>query len=75
MIARFEEFDPGALMQVPHHFCRKIRMPIQARADRSAAQRQLAQNVDRFLRACLRIGHLLGITAKLLAEPDRRCVH
>src|SRR5215467_11007237 len=75
MIARFEEFDPGALMQMSHHFCRKIRMTIQSRADGGAAERKLAQNVDRFFGAPLRISHLLSVTTKLLTEPDRSCVH
>src|SRR5437764_15116351 len=75
MIARFKKFDTGALMQMSHHFCRKVRMPIQARAHRGAAESKLTQDLDCLFRARLGIGHLLSVTAKFLTESDRCRVH
>ena len=60
---------------MPHHLARKIGMSIQAGTDCSAAERELAQNVDCFFGARSRISDLLRITGKFLAEPYRRRVH
>ncbi len=50
-------------------------MSIQAGADCGAAERELAQNVDRFFRPFSRISDLLCITRKFLAEAHGRRVH
>ena len=75
MIFCFVKFDARPLFQVPQNFLRQIDVPIQASADRSSAQRKLAQNFDRFLRAFFRIGNLLRVAGKFLAKPDRRRIH
>ena len=75
MIFRFVKSDAGALFQMPHHLARKIDMSIQTGADGGPAECELAQNVDRFLRPFARIGDLLRITGKFLAEPYWRRVH
>src|SRR5438093_5050190 len=75
MIARFEKFEPGALMQMPHHLRRKIRMPIQSRAHCRSAERELTQNLDRLFGARFSICPLLGVTGEFLAQPYRRGIH
>ena len=75
MIFRFVKSDPGSLFDMSQHFLRKIEMSVQAGADRSPAKRELAQNVNRFLRAVFSVPDLLRVTGKFLAEPDRRRIH
>ncbi len=50
-------------------------MPIQPRADGSAAEREFFQNRDRFLRAFARISDLLRVSGKFLTESDRGRIH
>ena len=56
-------------------FAGKLDRPIQTRSDGRAAEREFFQRVDGLLRAFLRIGDLLRVTAETLAEPDRRRIH
>ena len=58
-----------------HDLAGKFLRPIQARADRRPAQRQLTQNLDRPLRSLAGVGDLLRVAAETLAEPDGRGVH
>ena len=67
--------DTRALLQVSQHFLRKIDVAVQARADRSSAQRKLAQNSQGFLRPLPGVSNLLRVAGKFLAEADRRRVH
>ena len=60
---------------MPHHFPGKIDMAIQTGADCGPAERKLAQDFDRFLRARLRISDLLRVAGEFLSEPHRRRVH
>ena len=60
---------------MPHHFAGKIEMPIQAGADGGSAERELAQNFDRFFARALSVIDLLRVTGKFLAEPHRRRIH
>ena len=51
MVRRFAELDPGPLLEMAHHLCREIRVPVQAGADCGAAERELLQHLDRLFRA------------------------
>ena len=75
MICRFAERDAGPLLEMTHHFARKIVVPIQPGADRGAAEREFLERGDRLLGAPNPEPHLLRVAAKFLAEPDRRRVH
>ena len=46
MIFCFVKRNGGALFQMPQHFLWKIKVPVQTRADRCAAKRQLSQDFD-----------------------------
>ena len=46
MILGFAKFDSGPLLEMPHHFAGKFQVPIQARADRRAAEGKLFQDRD-----------------------------
>ena len=76
MILRFAKRDAGALLEMAHHFGRKIAdadsSPVPTAVPPSASS---SQNRDRFLRALSRISDLLRVAAEFLAEPDRRRIH
>src|SRR5439155_27131124 len=71
MIFCFVKSNASPLLDVPQHFARKIDMPVQTGADRSASKRKLAQNFDRFSRAVFSVSDLLSVAGKFLTQPDR----
>ena len=75
MILRFAKRNPGSLFEVMHDLARKLQMAIQSRADRRPTEGELLQGCNRLLRPTLPIAHLLRITTKLLASPNRRRIH
>src|SRR5438445_10981545 len=75
MIFCFVKSNASPLLDVPQHFARKIDMPVQTGADRSASKRKLTQNFDRFFRAVFSVSDLLSVAGKFLTQPDRRLIH
>ena len=75
MILRFAERNAGSLLEMAHHFGRKIVMPIEPGADGGAAEREFLKGGDRLLGAAFPKAHLLSVTAELLAEPHRSRIH
>ena len=76
MILRFAKCDAGALLEMPHHFARKIGMSIQARCRRPCRRaRARCRTSIAFSARSLRIGDLLRVAGEFLPEPDRRRIH
>src|SRR5713101_7924895 len=75
MIFCFAKSNASPLLDVPQHFARKIDMPVQTGADRSASKRKLTQNFDRFFRAVFSVSDLLSVAGEFLTQPDRGRIH
>ena len=75
MIFRLVNAMPGALLQVPQHFLRKIDMQIETRSDCYSSERNLTQNFNRLLCAFFGITDLLRLTGEFLSKPNRCRIH
>src|SRR5436189_6079582 len=75
MVDSFAELDPRPLFQMSHYFPGEFQVPVEAGADRGAAERQFRENIESAFQSFPRIEDLARITSEFLAEPDRGRVH
>jgi len=72
VVGRLAEVDPGLLRQLRGHHRPELLVRVDPRPHRRAADRQLAQGVQRPVQPLLGVVQLRGVPRELLAQPDGR---